>query len=90
MLCAVHSNGFSRKSRPDLLNKEMHTPFLCAAIRGYKEICEVLIKAKVSIMDVDASGKNFIHIAAESNHAKFLEVTKIGILSLYSSLIFSP
>ncbi len=56
------------------VNKEMHTPFLCAAIRGYTKVCKAFIDKGISFKDTDADRKNFIHLAAERNHANFLEV----------------
>ncbi len=56
------------------MNKELHTPFLCAAIRGYKNVCVSLIKSHANVYDTDANGQNFVHLAAERNYTEFLEV----------------
>ncbi len=58
----------------NLVNKDLYTPFLCAAIRGYTEVCEALIAGGASVTDVDSNDRNFIHIAAEKNYANFLKV----------------
>ncbi len=56
------------------MNKEMHTPLLCAAIRGNIESHEMLVSNGVDIKDVDVNGKNILHLAAEKGHATFLKV----------------
>ncbi len=56
------------------MNKEIHTPLLCAAIRGNRDSYEILVSSNVDVKDVDANGKNVLHLAAEKGHSKFLEV----------------
>ena len=67
-------NFFYRHADATIMNKEIHTPLLCAAIRGNLESYEELVGSGVDVKDVDANGKNVIHLAAEKGHDKFLEV----------------
>ena len=68
-----------RGAKSCVVDKELHTPLLCAAIREYHEVCEVFINHKASIEDVDAKGKNIINIAAEKNYSTLLEVPFLTI-----------
>ena len=56
------------------MNKEIHTPLICAAIRGNFFACKALVSKGASITDKDANGRNIIHIAADKNHWEFLKV----------------
>ncbi len=67
-------NFFYRHADATIMNKEIHTPLLCAAIRGNLESYEELVGSGVDVKDVDANGKNVIHLAAEKGHDTFLKV----------------
>ena len=56
------------------MNKELHTPLICAAIRGSYSAYKALVSSGASVTDTDANGRNIIHIAADKNHWKFLKV----------------
>ena len=62
-----------RDTDTSIRNKELHTPLICAAIRGNTSACEALV-SKGASTDTDANGRNIIHIAAEKNNFKFLKV----------------
>ena len=62
-----------------IMNKELHTPLICAAIRGNFSAYKALVSNGASITDTDANGRNIIHIAADKNHSEFLEVKLINI-----------
>ena len=56
------------------MNKEIHTPLICAAIRGNFSAYKALVSNGASVTDTDANGRNIVHIAADKNHAIFLKV----------------
>ena len=56
------------------MNKELHTPLICAAIRGNVSAYKALVSKHASVTDTDANGRNIIHIAADKNHCAFLKV----------------
>ena len=63
-----------RGAKPSITNEELHTPLICAAIRGnYEAYCELQSK-QASIYDTDGNGQNIVHIAASKGHSKFLKV----------------
>ena len=55
------------------MNKELHTPLICAAIRGNTSAYEALV-SRASVTDTDANGRNIVHISADKNHGEFLKV----------------
>ena len=62
------------KADTAIMSKEIHTPLICAAIRGNTSACKALVSSGALITDTDANGRNIIHIAAEKNNFKFLKV----------------
>ncbi len=76
MFFSLNRNKDDLQQHLQLVNKELDTPLLCAAIRGYAEVFEALFKNGADVNDVDHNGRNFIHIAVEGNHANFLKVSK--------------
>ena len=61
-----------------IMNKEIHTPLICAAIRGNFSACKALVSKRASVTDTDANGRNIVHIAADKNHYKFLKVKHVS------------
>ena len=57
------------------MNNELHTPLICAAIRGNYSAYKALVSSGASVTDTDANGRNIIHIAADKNHWKLLKVS---------------
>lgn len=73
-----------RNANSSIMNKEIHTPLISAAIRGNYECFEALYTRGVSITDVDATRRNVIHIAAElKDNSVFLKVCFIVLVGFH-------
>ena len=69
------------------MNKEIHTPLICAAIRGNVSAYKALVSKGASVTDTDANGRNIIHIAAEKDCCEFLKVSITAVVCFKCGLI---